>query len=379
MISIHSHIDDIAAADWDALAGKQPFISHAYLAALENTGAVSEHNGWTPCHLAIRDADQQLTAAMPLYRKTHSYGEYVFDWAWAEAYQRHGLDYYPKLISAIPFTPVTGPRLLAQTETTRKHLLAAAIAIAQESGDSSFHLLFPPAIEASLAQDNGLLSRHDVQFHWLRGDWRDYADFSDALTRDKRKKLRQERRKVSDAGVSIIRKRGSEISEADWAFFYRCYSNTYLEHRSTPYLSLAFFLQIANAMPQSCLLVLAYQDGQPIAAALNIIGPDRLYGRYWGAAWGPAGYVGNLHFELCFYQGIEFALEAGLDAFEGGAQGAHKLARGFVPVATQSAHWLAHPGFSDAIDQHLNREREAVASWQSELEQHKPFKPSPSQ
>ncbi|MBY0446792.1 MAG: GNAT family N-acetyltransferase, partial [Burkholderiales bacterium] len=276
----------------------------------------------------------------------------------------------------IPFTPITGPRLLAKTDATRKHLLAAAIAIAQESGDSSFHLLFPPSIEASLAQDNGLLSRHDVQFHWLRGDWRDYADFSDALTRDKRKKLRQERRKVSDAGVSIIRKRGSEISEADWVFFYRCYSNTYLEHRSTPYLSLAFFLQIASAMPQSCLLVLAYQDGQAIAAALNIIGPDRLYGRYWGAAWGPAGYVANLHFELCFYQGIEFALEEGLEAFEGGAQGAHKLARGFVPVATQSAHWLAHPGFSDAIDQHLNRERAAVANWQDELEQHKPFKSS---
>ncbi|AMC33717.1 GNAT family N-acetyltransferase [Janthinobacterium sp. B9-8] len=376
MISLHSHIDDIAAADWDALAGTQPFIRHAYLAALENTGAVGEHSGWTPCHLAIRDANHQLIGAMPLYRKTHSYGEYVFDWAWAEAYLRHGLDYYPKLISAIPFTPITGPRLLAKTDATRQRLLAAAVAIAQESGDSSFHLLFPPGTEATLAQDSGLLSRHDVQFHWLRGDWRDYADFSDALTRDKRKKLRQERRKVSDAGVRIIRKRGSEISEADWVFFYRCYSNTYLEHRSTPYLSLAFFLQIASAMPQSCLLILAYQDGRPIAAALNIIGPDRLYGRYWGAVWGPAGYVANLHFELCFYQGIEFALEAGLDAFEGGAQGAHKLARGFVPVATQSAHWLAHPGFSDAIDQHLNRERAAVANWQSELEQHKPFKPN---
>jgi hypothetical protein len=374
MIRLHSQITEFTSAEWDVLAGTQPFVSHAYLAALEQTAAVGERSGWAPCHLALRDEAQRLIGAMPLYRKTHSYGEYVFDWAWADAYQRHGLDYYPKLISAIPFTPITGPRLLAKDDATRQILLAAAVAIAQEAGDSSFHLLFPEANQAALAQQSGLIPRCDVQFHWLRGDWRDYADFSDALTRDKRKKLRQERRKVSDAGVEIIRKRGSEISEADWAFFYRCYSNTYLEHRSTPYLSLAFFLQIASSMPQACLLVLAYQAGQPIAAALNIIGPDRLYGRYWGAAWGPAGFVANLHFELCFYQGIEFALEAGLDAFEGGAQGAHKLARGFAPISTQSAHWLAHAGFADAIDQHLAKERQAVSQWQSELEQHKPFK-----
>ncbi|MGL4604117.1 MAG: GNAT family N-acetyltransferase [Iodobacter sp.] len=374
MIYLYPAISELAADEWNHLAGPEPLVSHAYLSALESTGAVAEESGWQPCHLGIRNDDGELTGVMPLYRKTHSYGEYVFDRAWAEAYHRHALQYYPKLICAIPFTPVTGPRLLAKEAGTRTLLVNAACAVAAESGDSSFHLLFAREEQTRLATDAGLLARQDVQFHWQRGDWRDWADFSDALTRDKRKKLRQDRRKVTDAGVVTERKRGKDISEADWAFFYRCYANTYFEHRSSPYLSLAFFLQIARTMPEACLLIIARQDGHPIAAALNIIGPDRLYGRYWGADWGPAGFVPNLHFELCFYQGIEYALEAGLSAFEGGAQGAHKLARGFMPVTTQSAHWLAHPGFADAIDQHLARERVAVTHWQSDLIQHQPFK-----
>ncbi len=371
--TIHAEITDIAAELWNALAGDAPMLQHAFLAALENTGCVGSDTGWRPCHLALWDGDT-LAAAMPLYLKRHSYGEYVFDWAWARAYAEHGLEYYPKLLSAIPFTPVPGNRLLARDDASRAALLDAAIELAQENDTSSFHLLFHPESDIDLIESRGLLLRQQVQFHWINQGWPDFDAFLAALQRDKRKKIRQERNKLTD--IQIVRKRGDDISAADWAFFNRCYANTYHEHRSSPYLNEAFFQQLGEAMPQACLLIMAYRNGEPLACAFNLVGPDRLYGRYWGADWsaGGGGFVPGLHFELCYYQGIEFAIEQGIAVFEGGAQGEHKQARGFSPEMTYSAHWLAHPGFARAVGDYLDRESTAINEYNETLLAHEAFK-----
>ncbi|TJZ77626.1 GNAT family N-acetyltransferase [Chitiniphilus eburneus] len=374
MISLHPTIAELPATAWDALAGEQPMLRHAFLDALEQSGCVGGDSGWTPCHLALW-RDGVLCGAMPLYAKQHSYGEYVFDWAWARAYAEHGLSYYPKLLGAIPFTPLPGPRLLARTDADRQALIRGALDRAAQLDMSSLHLLFGDDADLAACDAVGLIRREQVQFHWQRqAGWQDFDDFLASLSRDKRRKIRQERRKIGEAGVRIERKAGHAIDAGDWAFFLRCYDSTYREHRSTPYLNLDFFLRAHAAQPEAWMMALAYRDDAPIAAALNLVGPARLYGRYWGAQWDAAGWVPGLHFELCYYQGIEHALATGLSVVEGGAQGEHKLARGFSPVMTHSAHWLAHPAFADAVDRFLDRERRLVNAYRDELEAHLPFR-----
>lgn len=369
---------EIAAAQWDALTGHQPFLKHAFFLALEATGCIGADTGWTPLY-ALLYRGGVLAAAMPLFLKQHSYGEYVFDWAWADAYQRAGLRYYPKLLSAIPFTPVGGSRLLARHADDRRQLLQGVLQFARETGISGLHCLFPATEDARVMEEAGLLCRRGVQFHWRNAGYRDMDDFLDSLNRDKRKKIRQERRRVGEAGVAIVRKTGAQISDADWVFFERCYRHTYREHRSSPYLNLAFFRAFGQQFADCCVLILAYRDGKPLAAALDIAdcaatagdtSERRIYGRYWGAL----EYVPNLHFELCYYQGIAHAIEHGYDVFEGGAQGEHKLARGLLPVATESWHWLSDPRFADAIERYLEREGENITAYLGELEAHAPFR-----
>ncbi|KAF0814705.1 hypothetical protein IGB42_00760 [Andreprevotia sp. IGB-42] len=362
MLRVHPHIADLPADGWNALAGTSPVLQHAFLAALEQTDCVGAGAGWQPCHLELTNEAGMSQGLLPLYLKHHSYGEYVFDWSWAQAYREHGLDYYPKLVSAIPFTPVPGERLLAVDEASRSMLVRGALTLAQDIEASSLHLLFHPPADLPLLHAAGLQTRTQIQFHWLNQGWQHFDDFLAAMKREKRKKIRQERSKVAATGIRIVRKTGHDISHEDWAFFARCYSNTYHEHRSSPYLSEAFFQLLGDAQPEACMLVLAYRNDEPLACALNLIGPERLYGRYWGADWnaGGGGFEPSLHFELCYYQGIEFAIERGLAVFEGGAQGEHKQARGFSPVLTYSAHWLAHPGFARAVADYLQRERPLI-------------------
>jgi len=370
-------LSEVEPADWNRLAGGHPMLSHEFFHALHQTGCASADSGWLPQFLTLWDGaaakgedgpPPRLSAAMPLYVKSHSYGEYVFDWAWADAYQRHGLGYYPKLLAAIPFSPVSGPRLLAATDAERSALIQAALALAQNT--SSLHVLFPQPAEAELMRSAGMMLRSGVQFHWANPGYGSFEEFLAQLSRDKRKKINQERRRVRDAGVSFRRLRGGEIKEDDWAFFAGCYNRTYREHRSTPYLNLEFFRRLGQTMPQHVLLIVAEREGRPIASALNLYSQETLYGRYWGAL----EYLPCLHFETCYYQALEFCIEEGIRVFEGGAQGEHKLARGFLPVKTLSAHWLAHPEFSDAVERFLEREHQGIARYVDELNEHSPYK-----
>ncbi|TXL66999.1 GNAT family N-acetyltransferase [Zeimonas arvi] len=365
-------VDDLATvgpADWNSLAAAsgsgraQPFLRHEFLHALEATGCVGAGTGWQPRHLLLEDARGRLRAAVPIYLKSHSYGEYVFDWAWADAYQRHGRRYYPKLLSAVPFTPVTGPRLLAADARARGAAARALMRLAAESGLSSLHVLFPTESEAALLEACGAMQRRGVQFHWRNEGWPDFDAFLAALSQSKRKKIRAERRKVASAGLAIERLAGEAIAPADWAFFTRCYENTYAEHGSTPYLNLAFFERIGALLPGNLVLVVARDGARPIACSLLMVDDERVYGRYWGAV----EQVPCLHFELCYYQAIELAIERGLAVIEGGAQGEHKMARGFEPVQTRSAHWLAEPAFADAVERFLEREGGMVGAWLDEL------------
>ncbi|HZP85707.1 MAG TPA: GNAT family N-acetyltransferase [Burkholderiales bacterium] len=368
-IRILDSIAQAPAAQWNALAGDNPFLQHAFLLALEETGCVSTHTGWTPCHVTYWERDA-LSGAMPLYLKTHSYGEYVFDWSWADAYERHGLRYYPKLLCAIPFTPATGPRLLGATSGIRRALLDGAFDLAGRRRVSSLHVLLPPAAQATELEARGMMIRSSVQFHWENPGLRDFDEFLARMNAEKRKKIKQERRRVHDAGITFERLSGREASEADWDFFTRCYNRTYRLHHSTPYLNRAFFGRLAEVMPDNLLLVIARRDGRRVASALNMMGGGVLYGRYWGAT----EFHSGLHFEACYYQGLEFCIEHALRAFEGGAQGEHKLARGLLPVRTLSAHWLAHPQFARAIEHYLERETQGIGEYLNELDEHSPFK-----
>jgi predicted N-acyltransferase len=362
-------IADISPRQWDALSAGHPFLRHAFLHALEASGCVSEASGWKPRHLTLWRGET-MVAAMPLYEKTHSFGEFVFDWAWAEAYQRAGLAYYPKLLAAIPFTPVPGSRLLAQDDAIRHALVDAALRQARDSGVSSMHFLFQNDAQTALLASRGLMIRRGVQFHWHNRGFRDFGDFLDTLTRDKRKKIRQDRRRVADAGVTLLRLPGRSLERHHWAFFFRCYCQTFHERGHTPYLNLDFFLRIGESMPDQVLLILALRGDTPVAAALDIVDEHRLYGRYWGAL----EFVSGLHYEACYYQGIEYCIERKLDVFEGGAQGEHKLARGFDPVATASAHWLRDPRFATAVERFLEREAQGIDSYLDELNEHTPFR-----
>ncbi len=367
VLRVVEDLGEIPAARWNALAGDHPFLRHEFLHALHATGCACEQTGWLPQHLALWRGGE-LAAAMPLYLKSHSYGEYVFDWAWADAYARHGIAYYPKLLSAIPFSPVTGSRLLSRDDDGRARVLDAALALAREA--SSLHILFPPEAEAAAMAAAGMMLRHGVQFHWQNPGYQSFEEFLATLNQPKRKKIRQERRKVAEAGIRFRRLTGTDITRDDWRFFTRCYNLTYRAHHSTPYLNLAFFERLGEVMPEHLLLVLAERDGKPFAAALDVYSQRTLYGRYWGAI----GYVSGLHFETCYYQAMEFCIERGIALFEGGAQGEHKLARGFLPVATRSAHWLRHPRFADAVGQFLSREARGVEQYIDELNERAPFK-----
>jgi hypothetical protein len=359
----------IAASDWDRIAGGQPFLRHGFLSALHESGCASPSTGWTPRYLtAWREG--ALAGALPLYAKAHSYGEYVFDWSWADAYRRHGRRYYPKLVAAIPFTPVTGPRVLGDDADVRRALIEAALERVADGTHSSLHILFMPEREARELDAMGLVARRGVQFHWTHAGWRDFDDFLAAFSHDKRKKIRQDRRRLAERGVTFERKPGHALTGADWAFFFRCYEATYRAHRSTPYLTLECFERIGAALDDQVVMVTGSCDGRPLCAALDVTDGATLWGRHWGAI----EYVPGLHFEACYYQAIEHCLEHGIARFEGGAQGLHKLARGLDPVETRSSHAIGDPDFAAAIADFCARERADVAQTVDELAESRPYK-----
>lgn len=366
---------DVSEADWDALlahtADPSPFARHAYLRAMAESGSAVPGTGWA-VRLVTLWQGETLCAASALYLKAHSYGEYVFDWAWADAYARHGLRYYPKALVAVPFTPVPGARLLAADDDARRALVQALARWCEEQELSSLHLLFLPPEDIKACESAGLMLRHTVQFHWHNPGWADWEAFLASLQQDKRKKIRQERRKVHEAGVSFRWAQGRDITAADWDFFYNCYERTYLEHGNPPYLTRDFFARMARDMPEHWLLFVAEAGGQAIASSLIAIDPEHrvAYGRYWGAL----QRVDCLHFEACYYQPLQWCIEQGYRRFEGGAQGEHKMARALLPVKTTSAHWLAHPAFAEAVDRFLQREGEGVAQYLDHLEARNPLK-----
>ncbi|MFC5459101.1 GNAT family N-acetyltransferase [Massilia niabensis] len=370
---IVSSLSEIGQPAWDGLLALQgdmnPFLSYAFLHALHESGSATPETGWQPQYIALYDG-AELVAALPLYVKDHSYGEYVFDWAWADAYQRHGLDYYPKLLAAVPFTPVAGPRLLARDAQARAALIEVLVATQQATKVSSTHILFPPEEHARQLREAGFMLRSGVQFHWLNAGYANFDEFLATLEQKKRKNIRAERRKVAQAGVTLRRVRGVDATDADWVLFNRCYRHTYAAHYSTPYLNLDFFRRIGATMPENILLVIAERAGRAIASSLVIHTADTLYGRYWGEL----EHVPCLHFEAAYYQPLEFCIEQGIKTFEGGAQGEHKMARGFLPTRTFSAHWLAHPSFADAIERFLEREAGGIDEYMSELNERTPFK-----
>jgi predicted N-acyltransferase len=450
---------EVDARAWDALLQTQPnpspFMRHAYLAALHASDSASPKTGWKP-HFFTLHVGEELMAACAIYEKAHSYGEYVFDWAWANAYAQHGLPYYPKAVAAVPFTPVPGARLMARTPEARAALLQALLRWCAQSGMSSLHLLFVDEADATACEQAGLMLRHTVQFHWTnsaptlpatrgslppqgahfalgrpggetsaptlpatRGSlpFHDFDTFLMSLSQEKRKKIRQERRKVLDAGVTFRWAKGRDITQADWDFFYRCYERTYLEHGNAPYLNRDFFQRMADTMPEHWLLFIAEREGQAIASSLIALDtystranhqktpgdwvvpcfaqvkeePAKragdteqstavpslrsenekvAYGRYWGAL----ERVDCLHFEACYYQPLQWCMEHGYERFEGGAQGEHKMARALLPVKTTSAHWLAHPSFADAVARFLEREGQGIDNYLDDLEQRSPLK-----
>jgi predicted N-acyltransferase len=378
-------IQEVNPQAWDALVlalpDPSPFLQHAYLSAMQTSGSACQATGWTPHFLLLENAGE-LIAACPLYLKDHSYGEYVFDWAWANAYQQHGLAYYPKALVAVPFTPVPGARLLAKNPVARTALIQELLSWCKDHQLSSLHLLFLSPTDAKACEEAGLMLRDTVQFHWENSlsPYSDFDSFLTTLTQEKRKKIRQERRKVADAGVQFRWCQGADINSADWDFFYRCYERTYLEHGNAPYLSRDFFEQMQSNMAGNWLLFIAERNQQPIACSLIAVSggdqkggqghPKVAYGRYWGAL----ERVDCLHFEACYYQPLQWCISQGYQRFEGGAQGEHKMARALLPVKTQSAHWLAHPAFSDAVARFLEREQEGVGNYLEDLAQRTPFK-----
>jgi len=370
---IHSmaHID---AADWNRLCGPDyPFLRHEFLFALEKSAAVCPPTGWEAAHLLVMD-NQTLLAALPLYFKTHSWGEYVFDQQWAQAYQQHGLAYYPKLISAIPFTPCQGQRIIFAPDADQTAVCALLFGfirqLAEQLGISSWHCLFPEHSQLELLQSLGLSVREGVQFQWFNRNYATFSDFLQTLSADKRKMIKRERRRVGEQGIQMQRIAGPDVTEAQWQVFFRFYTLTYLKRSSEPYLNLAFFKQIAQTMPEQLLLVLAIKDDTYVGAALSFIGTDTLYGRYWGCQ----TEYNALHFEACYYQGLDYCIEHGLARFDSGAQGEHKTSRGFEPVTTYSTHWLKDAGFAKAVAQFVDREKKAIQHYKQDAANYLPFK-----
>lgn len=363
---------------WNELLAAQdqptPFMRHEYLAALHDSASATAATGWKPAFVTLW-RDGALQAACAFHLKAHSYGEYVFDWAWANAYEQHGLAYYPKGLVAVPFTPVPGSRLLARDDRARVALLEALLGLCRDKGLSSLHLLFLSDADVAACGQAGLMARQGVQFHWLNQGWRDFDAFLAGLAQDKRKKIRQERRKVAEAGVEFRTLRGSAIREADWDFFYRCYERTYREHGNPPYLRRDFFRRMAAELADHWVLFVAQRGGRDIASSLVALSdegasPQAAYGRYWGAL----ERVDCLHFEACYYQPLQWCIGHGVPRFEGGAQGEHKMARALLPVKTHSAHWLAHPAFADAVERFLEREGAGIDDYLEHLEGRSPFR-----
>ena len=376
MLQIESieSIEAVREADWNALVSdNNPFLKHQFLIALERHRCVSAELGWRPRHLVGR-ADGRLVAAAPLYLKENSYGEFVFDFAWAQAYQQHKLAYYPKLVSSIPYTPATGSRLLIAKGMDRPRaaeaLLEAARALADREGASSLHWLFLPEDEQLLLEKQGLMSRIDVQFHWENRDYRDFEQFLEGLTSKRRKNIRRERRRVAEAGVRLRLLHGDEVTDDEWHRFAGFYAKTFEERYSLPTLNASFFAEVGRTLGRQVILVLAYQGDECVAGALMFRSDRVLYGRHWGAFVDIEG----LHFEACYYRGIEYAINEGLQRFEPGAQGEHKIWRGFLPTITRSCHWIRNEAFSHAIGDFLAREAPAILDYKETLAQSSPYR-----
>jgi len=374
-VEILDTLDRLQAAEWNRLAGTgNPFVRHEFLTALERRDCLGERYGWLPRHLSVRNEWGRLVGAAPLYLKDNSYGELVFDWSWADAYRRAGLSYYPKLVSAVPYSPVTGPRLLidpdASAEPVARTLIAASLELAEREAASSVHWLFPSGDQAQRLERAGHARRVGCQFHWHNPGYRDFQDFLDTLTSERRKKIRRERRKVAESGVDFRLLNGPNAASADWELFYALYASTFHRRGGVPTLSVDFFDEIARTLGDQVLLVQAEHRGEVVAAAYCLVGDDSLYGRHWGCLHA----YDSLHFEACYYQGIDFCIRRGLLRFEPGAQGEHKIWRGFLPHYTWSNHWIRHPGFRRAIERFLRQETEDMDDYVRELSEHSPYK-----
>lgn len=369
-------ISDVPPDEWNSLRGPEanPFLRHEFLYALEASGSASPRAGWHPCHIVLRDDRGQLAGAMPLYQKTNSYGEFVFDFAWANAYHQAGLRYYPKLVSAIPFTPASGPRCLTHTDADSdiviEQLLAAAVGVGDAVNASSLHILFPEAGELPRMRAADLLVRKDCQFHWHNDGYRDFDQFLEGFTSAKRKKARRERRRVAEAGIHFETLDGNDMTPALWDEIIPLYASTFWQRGRDPYINREFFAQISKTMPDNVVLFIARQNTRTVAVAICFRSAATLYGRYWGSV----GYFDSLHFETCYYQGIDYCIREGLQRFEPGTQGEHKIARGFVPVETWSAHWLSHPRFADAVDSYLSHERRHIDRYIDAVRDHVPYR-----
>ncbi|MDC9826094.1 GNAT family N-acetyltransferase [Devosia sp. ZB163] len=375
--SIVGSIAEIPAEVWNGLAPSHdgvvdnPFLDHAFLLALEQSGSASNRTGWQPQHLVLSNASDDILGVMPLYLKSHSQGEYVFDHGWADAFQRAGGDYYPKLQCSVPFTPVTGPRFLARDEPSRTALLRTAEMLATRNNVSSIHATFVTEADAELARSSGWLVRHDTQYHWHNNGFATFEEFLETLSSRHRKVTRRERRDALTAeGLTVKWLTGSDLTEAVWDQFFEFYQDTGSRKWGRPYLNRRFFSLLSAAMANRVLLMFAYDGDEPIAGTFSLIGHDRLYGRYWGATRN----VPFLHFELCYYQAIDYAIAHKLAVAEAGAQGEHKLARGYEPTLTRSVHWIGHPGLRDAIARFVAQERTSVAREQEQLERYTPFR-----
>ena len=378
-LEIIESLSEVSAADWNALLtpDASPFLKHKFLSTLEETVCVGGNTGWQVAHLALYRSEQ-LIGAMPLYLKQHSYGEFVFDWSWAQAYEQQGMQYYPKALCAIPFTPVQGSRILfSPTEDVaqiQRQLIAGLKTLVVQNHLSSAHILFPLGEQTQAMVDQGFMLRDSVQFHWHNQNFINFEEFLAALTMKRRKNIRQERDKVSREGISFRHVPGQLANDEDWAFFYRCYENTYIEHHSNPYLNQDFFRLIGKHMPENLHLIIAQRGDLPIAASLLFVDRtiSKAYGRYWGAL----EHVPCLHFETAYYQAIEYCIDQRIETFEGGAQGEHKMARGFLPTTIQSAHYIADPQFSKAVKHFLEREQRGIGAYVDELAEHSPLKSS---
>ena len=366
---IVNSLSGIKAEDWNSLNGDNLVTSFEFLSALEDTENVGGDSGWSPTHLIATESNK-LVGAVPLYIKTHSYGEYIFDWAWADAYHRSGLEYYPKLVSAVPFTPATGPRLLTSDPQMKNALASATLSFARDNQLSSFHCLYPEMDDLHTWEQAGCLMRKSIQFHWANQAYESFEHFLSFMRSAKRKKIKQERKKIINHGITFDVISGDQASDTEWKFLYDCYHHTYAIRGTNPYLNFDFFLELKKRVGKNTLLIIASKSGKRIAAALNLLSGNAILGRYWGAN----EYVPGLHFETCYYQTIDYAIQNGYKTFEGGAQGEHKLSRGLEVAATHSAHWLAHPQFSDAVENFLAREGTAISEYQDDLSTRAPFK-----